>query len=136
MSTKYSPAEGEKDPVGSEAYAVIFVARSGQSTAFTSHLPQMVAVASQTSSGRPPVRLVGFSKACEGRLSSCLGIPRASSIALRVGAPQSSGLVEFVLANVPPVEVAWLAEARAGHYRDTSIITSQTTVGAKRRKKS
>jgi len=137
MSSGQSPADqGAGEPRGNDVYSVVFVARSGQPTAFTAHLPQMVAVASQACPDTPPIRLVGFSKACEDRLSTSLGIPRASSIALRAGAPQASSLVDFVLANVPRVQLAWLEEAKAGQHRVTSVITGQTNVGAKRQKKS
>ena len=131
MSSSTQPPDNHQ-----ASYSVIFVARSGQSAAFTSHLPQMVAAASQSHPGRPPIRLVGFSKACEDRLSSCMGIPRASSIALRTNAPQSSSLIEYVLARCPPVEVAWLEEAKTARHRETKVVTSETTVGVKRQKKS
>ncbi|KLU83982.1 hypothetical protein MAPG_03031 [Magnaporthiopsis poae ATCC 64411] len=112
-------------------YTVVFVARSGQSSAFHCHFPQMVAVASASS----PVRLVGFSKACEDRLSECLGIPRASSIALRAGAPQSQALLDFVRQKVALVEVPWLEEVAAAGYRETKINTIEAPVGRKKQKR-
>ena len=137
-SGKGSPDEEEEEgkPLRQLGYSAVFVARSGQPTAFTSHLPQMVAVASRSSSATRPVRLVGFSKACEDRLSACLGIPRVSSIALRFDAPQSGSLIEYVQVHVPPVRMAWLEEAQTGQHRETNIITSETTIGVKRQKKS
>ncbi|CAK7218575.1 RNase P and RNase MRP subunit [Sporothrix bragantina] len=121
-------------------YAAVFVLRSGHPSAFYSHFPQMVAVASQqdaTASDSPsvPVRLIGFSRACEDRLSSSLGIPRVSTIALRAGAPQSQGLLKFLEETVPAVDVPWLDEAQAGKFRDTQIHIADVRVGPKRQKK-
>jgi ribonuclease P/MRP protein subunit POP3 len=112
-----------------EPYAVVFVARSGQPSAFHSQFPQMVAVASTS---REPIRLVGFSKSCEERLSSCLGIPRVSSIGLRDGVPQAKALLEFVRQHVPPVEMTWLPEAKAGQYLETKINALEVPVGTKK----
>ncbi len=128
--------EGMAADDGGELFSTIFVARSGHPSAFHSHFPQMVAVASQHHPSQEPVRLVGFSKACEERLSSCLGIPRASAVGLRAGAPQSKALVDFVRTHVSAVEIAWLQEAQDRHHRDTKIKVIETTVGEKRRKKS
>ncbi|KAL8387904.1 hypothetical protein RB595_009586 [Gaeumannomyces hyphopodioides] len=111
-------------------YTIVFVARSGQSSAFHCHFPQMVAVASESS----PVLLVGFSKACEDRLSECLGIPRASSVALRADAPQSQALLGFVRQKVAPVGIPWLREAATAGYQETKINTIEAPVGRKRQK--
>lgn len=111
-------------------YTVVFVARSGQSSAFHCHFPQMVAVASESS----PARLVGFSKACEDRLSECLGIPRASSVALRADAPQSQALLDFVRQKVAPVEIPWLREAATAGYQETKINTIEAPIGRKRQR--
>ena len=78
--------------------------------------------------------LVGFSKACEERLSSVLGVPRVSSIGLRANAPQSQGLVSFLRENVAPVRVAWLDEAVRGQYRETNIHMADVKVGPKKKK--
>ncbi|KAK4661483.1 RNase P and RNase MRP subunit [Podospora pseudopauciseta] len=114
-------------------YSVVFVARSGQSSAFHCHFPQMVALASRSQPPEKAVRLVGISKACEDKLSAALGIPRVSSIALREDAPQAKGLVDFVREHVKPVEVAWLKEARAGQYLDTKIDAVPTKIGVKKK---
>jgi len=126
-------------------YTVIFVARAGQSSAFHSHFPQMVALAAAAAAAADnndeAVRLVGLSsKACEDRLSAALGIPRASSIALRGGGPpppQAKGLVDFVRARVAPVEAEWLREERrGGKFLETRIAAVPTRVGAKKVKSS
>ncbi|KAK4178440.1 hypothetical protein QBC36DRAFT_103826 [Triangularia setosa] len=114
-------------------YSVVFVARSGQSSAFHCHFPQMVALASQSQPPEKAVRLVGISKACEDKLSAALGIPRVSSIALREDAPQAKGLVDFVREHVKPIEVTWLKEARAGKYLDTKIDAVPTKIGVKKK---
>lgn len=114
-----------------EPYAVIFVARSGQPSAFHAHFPQMVAVASNTTES---IRLVGFSRACEERLSSCLGIPRVSSIGLREGLPQTKALVEFVRQHVSPVEMLWKEEATSGNFLPTNIKAVEVPIGAKKQK--
>ncbi len=75
-------------------YAAIFVVRSGHSSAFYNHYPQMVAVASLPAlsssslahaddSSSEPIRLVGFSKKCEDRLAACLSLPHASAVGLK-----------------------------------------------------
>ncbi len=95
----------------------------------------MVAVASQSPqpSSESPIRLVGFSRACEERLSASIGIPRVSSIALRDGAPHSQGLLAFVRDKVAPVDVPWLDEARAGQFRETQIRVTDVAVGPKKK---
>lgn len=135
-----SEAESEDDnnpAVQPSPYSVIFVARSGSPSAFFSHLPQMVAVASkQSQQGKEPTRLVGFSKACEERLSACLGVPRVTSVALRADdTVQSKALVDFVRARVPAVEVPWLDEIAKGKYHNTKINTIQAPIGKKRQKR-
>lgn len=120
----------------SEPYSVIFIARSGPPSAFFSHLPQMIAVASKSQQLAEPVRLVGFSKACEERLSVCMGIPRVTSVALRADdTAQARALVDFVRKTVPAVEVPWLEEAGNGKYIQTKINDIQAPVGQKRIKK-
>ncbi|KAL1899451.1 RNase P and RNase MRP subunit [Sporothrix stenoceras] len=123
----------------SNPYSAVFIVRSGHPSAFYSHFSQMVAVASQRGAAStppsPPIRLVGFSKACEDRLSESLGIPRVSSIAIRAGAPQSQGLLAFLEETVPAVDVRWLDEAQAGQYRETQIQVTEVSVGPKRKKK-
>lgn len=113
-------------------YAVVFVARSGQCPAFHSHFPQMVAAASRSLPAGQSIRLVGFSKACEDRLSSCLGIPRTSCIALRESPHLAKGIIDFVRGHVPVVEVPWLQEARDAQFLETKINACETTVGTKR----
>ncbi|KAK7924076.1 hypothetical protein PG985_006130 [Apiospora marii] len=109
-------------------YSVIFVARSGQPSGINSHLPQMVAAASGLRPLQSPIRLVGFSKSCEQRLTSALGIPRVSCIGVTGDAPNSKALIDFVQKRVPVIDVAWLREAVSGGYKDTRIKTVETTV--------
>ncbi|KAI0840467.1 hypothetical protein F5Y06DRAFT_241102 [Hypoxylon sp. FL0890] len=116
------------------SYSVIFVARSGYPSALSSHLPQMVAVASKSHPEQTPIRLVGLSKACEDRLSESLGVPRVSCIGLREQAPSSKALVEFVRQHVPAVEVQWLKEARQAEHRGTNINAIETFVGSKKQR--
>jgi ribonuclease P/MRP protein subunit POP3 len=124
--------EEAKPEPDNKPYDVVFVARSGQPSTFHCHFPQMVALAARSQPADKAVRLVGFSKACEDRLSAALGIPRVSSIGLREDAPQARGLVEFVRDHVPPIEVAWLREARAGKFLETKIDAVPTKVGVKK----
>ncbi|EAQ90985.1 hypothetical protein CHGG_02920 [Chaetomium globosum CBS 148.51] len=123
---------GEEHKIDARPYAVVFVARSGQPSTFHSHFPQMVALAAQSQPADKAVRLVGFSKACEDRLSAALGIPRVSSIGLREDAPQAKGLVDFVRHHVARIEVAWLQEARAGKFLETKIDAVPTKIGVKK----
>ncbi|AEO69259.1 uncharacterized protein THITE_2119448 [Thermothielavioides terrestris NRRL 8126] len=113
-------------------YSVVFAARSGRSSAFHCHFPQMVALAARSQKADDAVRLVGLSKACEDRLSAALGIPRVSSIALREGAPQAKGLVDFVREHVAPVKVPWLEEAQAAQFLETRIDPVPTKIGSKK----
>ncbi|KAK1971235.1 hypothetical protein LY78DRAFT_652081 [Colletotrichum sublineola] len=113
-------------------YSVVFVARSGQSSAFNCQLPQMVAVASKSSPAAPPTRLVGYSKPCAEKLSACLGIPRVSSVGVRVDAPMSRALVEYVQQHVSPVRVAWLEEAEEAVYRPTQLKIDEKMVPVKK----
>ncbi|KAL2201267.1 hypothetical protein P885DRAFT_25724 [Corynascus similis CBS 632.67] len=124
--------EGAESKGSTEPYSVVFVARSGQSSAFHCHFPQMVALAARSQPSDRAMRLVGFSKACEDRLSAALGIPRVSSIGLREGAPQAKGLVEYVREHVAPVEVAWLREAQSGKFLETKIDAVPTKIGVKK----
>lgn len=118
--------------VHAKPYSVVFVARSGQSSAFHCHFPQMVALAAQSQPADSAVRLVGFSKACEDRLSEVLGIPRVSSIALREDAPLAKGLVDFVREHVAPVEISWLREVGAARFLETKIDAVPTKIGSKK----
>ena len=120
---------GKKAP-----YSIVFVARSGQSSAFNCHFPQMVAVASKSQPKEEQMRLVGFSKSCEERLATALGIPRVSSIAVRADAPQAKGLVDFVREHVAPIEVAWLQQAGSGKFLETNIEAVPTKIGSKKTK--
>jgi ribonuclease P/MRP protein subunit POP3 len=115
-------------------YAAIFVARSGQSSAFHCHFPQMVAVASNKQQLEVPIRLVGFSKPCADRLSLCLGLPRVSSIGISNLAPNSSALISFVREHVPPVRMAWANQLRDAEFRQTNIEALETTAGVKKQK--
>lgn len=127
------PENQNPDP-GQSPYAVVFVSRSGLCPAFHSHFPQMVAMASRSLPAGQSIRLVGFSKACGDRLSSCLGIHRTSCIAIRDNAHLSKGIIEFVRDRVPPVEVPWLREAENPQFLETKINASKIPVGAKRQK--
>lgn len=83
-----------------------------------------------------PIRLVGFSKSCEEKLSACLGIPRVSSIALRAGeGGQLKALVDLVRKQVAPVEAPWIQDAAKGQFRETKINSIQAPIGTKRQKK-
>lgn len=124
-------ADKVKLSLPSSPYSVIIVARSGQSSAFHCHFPQMVALASKSQPREKAIRLVGLSKPCEEKLSAALGIPRVSSIALRDDASelQVKGLVEFVRERVAPVSIAWLEEASSGQYRATNIEEVRVKIG-------
>jgi ribonuclease P/MRP protein subunit POP3 len=116
-------------------YSVIFVALSDQPAAFGVHFPQMVAVANQARTEREAIQLVGFSTSCQDRLSTCLGIPRVTAIALLKGAPGSAALMDFLQSHVPAVETHYLEEASSGLHRKTVAISSKVLVSAKRAKR-
>ncbi|KAI0816444.1 hypothetical protein GGR55DRAFT_626946 [Xylaria sp. FL0064] len=114
-------------------YSVIFVARSGQPNALSSHLPQMVAVASRSRPSQPPIQLVELPRACESRLCESLGIPRVSCIGICVGAPNSNALVDFAREHVPIARIPWFQEAENGEYRATKINSIETVIGASKK---
>ena len=116
-------------------YSMVFVSRGNQSAAFNGHFPQIVGLASNRVSEAGAIRLVGFSKACSERISLCLNIARASSIAVRRDAPGAQALQNLVSQTVPEIEIPWHKEAKAVEYRKTKINSTEATVGAKRVKK-
>ncbi|KAK4115415.1 hypothetical protein N656DRAFT_703913 [Canariomyces notabilis] len=135
--TLQSMSAGKDEPAplteqNNSHYSVVFAARAGHSSAFHCHFPQMVALAAQSQSPEKAVRLVGLSKACEDRLSTALGIPRVSSIALREDAPQAKGLIDFVREHVAPVRISWLQEARSAKFLETKIDAVPTRIGNKK----
>ncbi|KAK1990934.1 hypothetical protein LX36DRAFT_685770 [Colletotrichum falcatum] len=132
QQTSETPSDDNTSTGSLAPYSVVFVARSGQSSAFNCQLPQMIAVASKSSPGAPPTRLVGYSKPCAERLSACLGIPRVSSVGVRVGAPMSRALVEYVQQHVSPVRVAWLEQAEEAVYRPTQLKIDEKMVPVKK----
>lgn len=96
----------------------------------------MVAVASKSQKLEEVPRLVGLSKSCEDKLGACLGIPRVSSLALRLdNTAQSKALIDFVRKRVPPVEAPWLDETVGVKFHDTKINSIQAPIGNKRQKK-
>ncbi|KAK2059409.1 hypothetical protein LY76DRAFT_21875 [Colletotrichum caudatum] len=132
QQTSEAPGDENTLEISPDSYSVIFVARSGQSSAFNCQLPQMVAVASKSSPASPPTRLVGYSKPCAEKLSACLGIPRVSSVGVRVGAPMSRALVEYVQQHVSPVRVAWLEQAEEAVYRSTQLRIQEKIIPIKK----
>lgn len=115
-----------------KSYAVVFVARAAQPSILNSHLPQLIAVASQACPGKEPIRLFGISKACEAILSEALGIPRASCIALDDDAPGSAMLLQFVREHVSPITLDWLAVSKTGNFQSTNIKHIATTIGTRK----
>jgi ribonuclease P/MRP protein subunit POP3 len=113
-------------------YSMVFVARGDQASTFNCHFPQMIGVASRNVSSERKIRLVGISKPCSERLSSCLGVPRVSSIAIRMDAPGAAALQEFVMKKVAPVEASWLDVSSDTQYLAPKINAVETTVGPKR----
>lgn len=113
-------------------HTMIFVARGDQSPAFNAHFPRMVGAASKNNPSDDKIRLVGFSKACSDRLSTCLGVARVSSIAVRHGAPGADALLRAVKGAVKPVDIGWLEGERDPSYLTTKINSIETTVGTKR----
>ncbi|KAI0097656.1 hypothetical protein GGR51DRAFT_540635 [Nemania sp. FL0031] len=125
--------EKTQEVPASRFYSVIFVARSGQPNALSSHLPQMVAVACKSHPSQPPTRLVELPRSCESRLSESLGIPRVSCIGICAGAPSSSALVDFTREHVAVTKIPWLQEANDAEYRATKINAIETVIGARKK---
>ncbi|KOS18905.1 hypothetical protein ESCO_001221 [Escovopsis weberi] len=130
-----SPTDAGPDVAAAPPYSMVFVARGNQSSAFHCHFPHMVGAASQRSPAGEKTRLVGFSRPCSERLSSVLGVPRVSSVAVKRTAPGAQALLAFVEQKVAPVRVSWMGEGEGGgtvEYCPTQISSTETTVGAKR----
>lgn len=121
----------ESKDTPSRQYSMIFVARGDQSSAFNCHFPQMVAVACKDVPVEGKIRLVGISKPCSERLSSYLGVPRVSSIAISRDAPGAGALQNFVQKTVMPVDAAWL-QPMEPQYLATKINAIETTIGPKK----
>ena len=135
LNAEHSKTEytsGVASETSRKPYAVVFVARAAQPSILNSHLPQLIAVASQACTEKEPIRLFGISKACEARLSEALGLPRASCIALDDGAPGAAVLLDFVRKHVSPITLDWLAMARTGDFQSTSIKHIATTIGMRK----
>jgi ribonuclease P/MRP protein subunit POP3 len=107
--------------------AAIFVCRPSQPSVLHAHLPQLVAVATLRNPHLQPTRLVQLPQGSENRLSSSLGLPRASFIGILEDAPHSEPLLELVQDKVPIVEVPWLEEAQKAQYKSVKINTILTT---------
>ncbi|KAF5579522.1 rnase subunit pop3 [Fusarium pseudocircinatum] len=125
----------ETESMGDEPhrqYSMVFVARGDQASTFNCHFPQMIGAASRKTSSERKTRLVGLSKPCSERLSSCLGVPRVSSVAILMDAPGAGALQEFVLKKVEPIEASWLDVSSDAYYLAPKINAIETTVGPKR----
>lgn len=120
---------------GHQPYAMVFVARGSQSAAFNCHFPKMVGVACKDSPPDEKTRLVGFSKPCSDRLSSCLSIARVSSVALRRDAPGAAALWDLVRRKVAPIDMAWLDDAVGAEHRATKFVSVDTPIGNKKTRK-
>jgi ribonuclease P/MRP protein subunit POP3 len=123
-----------EERVSRRRYSMVFVTRGNQSSTFNCHFPKMVAASAKTLGPNDGIKLIGFSKPCSDRLSSCLGIARVSSIAIAEDAPGVEALSKFVNEHVPPVDAAWLDGSQDLRYRVTQIISAETGVGAKKMK--
>ncbi|KAF4442788.1 rnase subunit pop3 [Fusarium acutatum] len=125
----------ETESMGDEPdrqYSMVFVARGDQASTFNCHFPQMIGAASRNTNSERKTRLVGLSKPCSERLSSCLGVPRVSSVAIRMDAPGAGVLQEFVMKKVEPIEASWLDVSSDAQYLAPKINAIETTVGPKR----
>ena len=111
---------------------MVFVTRGNQASTFNCHFPQMIGAASKHLSSDEQIRLVGFSKPCSERLSTCLGVPRVSSLAIIKDAPGARALHNFVMKTVAPVEASWLNGSADAQYLAPKINAIETTVGPKR----
>ncbi|KAF5658649.1 rnase subunit pop3 [Fusarium circinatum] len=128
-------SQQETESMGDEPnrqYSMVFVARGDQASPFNCHFPQMIGAASRKTSSERKTRLVGLSKPCSERLSSCLGVQRVSSVAIRMDAPGAGALQEFVLKKVEPIEASWLDVSSDAQYLAQKINTIETTLGPKR----
>jgi ribonuclease P/MRP protein subunit POP3 len=110
--------------------AAVFVCRSSQPSVLHAHLPQLAATASLRNPNLQPTRLVQLPPGSEDRLSSALGLPRASFVAVMADAPHSKPLLDLVQELVPVIEVPWLEEARKAEYMPVKVNSILTTAPA------
>ena len=106
--------------------AAVFVDRSDYPPLVYSHLPLLVATASQNTPLEPQIRLIALSKGAGTRLSAALHIPRTAIIGLGRDAPGARSLVNFIQDKVAPIEVPWLLGVLEVSYLPVSI--SATTI--------
>lgn len=124
--------ETVKKTENSQKYSMVFVCRGNQTAAFNSHFPQMVAASTISVKTDQATRLVGFSKPCSDRLSTSLGIARVSSVAIHVDAAGSDALWNCVRMSVPASRCDWLEEAQSLEYRQSQVVSMETSVGVKK----
>lgn len=123
----------EHAPAKKQPYAAIFIAKPGQASMLHNHFPELVAAASRSSAIASHIKLVGFSQPCAERLTKAVSLPRVSAVAIRSDAPQSKALMEYLEANVPRVNSAWIDSA-AGEFKfiPPNIVAVQTPIGQKK----
>ena len=110
--------------------AAIFVCRSSQPSVLHAHLPQLVATASSKIPHLQPTRLVQLPHGSGNRLSSSLGLSRASFVAILENAPHSKSLVELIQNTVSVIKIPWLDEVAKAQYRPVKINSILTTIPA------
>lgn len=99
-------------------------------------LPQLLTTASLAHPSHPATRLVTLPPTSHSRLSTALGIPRVSFIALLEGAPHSGALVELVRECVGEVEAPGVKGVERGYLpvKINAIETWASGVGEKEKK--
>ena len=105
----------------------VFVPRFDQPSTMHSHLPLLITTASLATPSQHTIRLVSLPKGAEARLCGALQLPRVGLVGLMRDAPNAAPLVDFILENVPSVEIPWLEHARGGQYLPVQIRATQTS---------
>ena len=116
-----------RETASSRPMAAVFVPHADKSTTLYRHIPLLIKRASLISPGLPSTRLVMLPQGVEQRLGRALSIPRVGLLGLLSDEPESAALIEFVMLNVPEIQVPWLHEATGGAYLPVKINAMTTS---------
>ncbi|QSZ29169.1 hypothetical protein DSL72_003680 [Monilinia vaccinii-corymbosi] len=124
-----NPNPRDPPPPPPHHFSSIFIANSNHPPILTSHLPHLVATATNAHPTKPPTILIPLPKGSEMRIATALNLPRVSCIGILNDAPNSTALVDFIRGCVGEIEIPWLDEVKKAEYLETRIRSFQTTIG-------
>jgi ribonuclease P/MRP protein subunit POP3 len=98
----------------------IFVDRSSCAEILWSQLPYL-AIAAGARSALPPARLVPLPRGAAARLSSAVGIQRATIIGFGRDVPDAQALTQYVAEHVASIEIPWMTGLSASIFKPTEV---------------